>query len=292
MPFIPRPVLHFSANLLYNTVTLLKDFYEMNRAEKQRLRNRFFKSLGPNAAAFAALFNRSEDIGFYIKDREGRIMALNRRNLEICNIRDEWDAIGLKSSDLFPADKAASYMASDHEVLRTGKAACGVVSKYPADDSRRFELRDVHPLRNARGQLIGTVCAYRLTPESESVTDRYRDMRAVSDYIQSHYGEPIGVPQLARLAHMSESTFNRAFHAVFSTSPGRYIITTRLNAARRLLAETRKSLSEIALACGFCDQSHFCRIFRQERGLTPGAYRLKHYSTAVTRPARRPPCGF
>lgn len=242
----------------------------MTKTEKMKLRARFFKLAGPNLEVCAALFDRSEDIGFYIKDLHGRIMALNRRNMEICNIRDEWDAIGMTSADLFSADKAASYMESDREVLKTGKPVRGVISKYPADDSRRFEVRDVYPLRDARGNLIGTVCAYRLTAESESVADRYRNMRAVSDFIQSHYGESICLEDLAHLVHMSESTFTRAFHEVFSTTPGHYIITTRLNAARKLLEETEKTLSEIALECGFSDQSHFCRIFRKERKMTPG----------------------
>ena len=248
----------------------------MTKTEKQTLRKRFFRRAGPNIAAFAALFNLSEDIGFYIKDVKGRIIALNRRNLEICNIRDEWDAVGMRSSDLFPDDKAASYMESDLAVLKTGKPVRGVISKYPADNSRRFELRDVYPLRDARGKLVGTACAYRLTPESDSTADRYRNMKAVSDWIQLHYMEHIDVPRLSRLAGMSESTLMRAFHDVFSTTPWKYVTTTRLNAARKLLETTEKNLLEIALECGFNDQSHFCRTFRNERKMSPGVYRTLH----------------
>ena len=248
----------------------------MTKAEKIAFRRRFFKLGGPNLQVCAALFDRSDDVGFYIKDREGRIVALNRRNLEICNIADEWDAVGMRSSDLFPADKAASYMESDLEVLRTGKPLVGVVSQYPADDSRRCEIRDVYPLRNASGKLIGTICAYRLTRESAAEADRYQNIRQVSDYIQCHYGERIGMSQLVRVARMSESSLARAFKRVFSTTPGRYLVITRLNAARKLLEETDKTLSEIAVECGFTDQSHFCHAFKVERRMTPGDYRSRH----------------
>ena len=248
----------------------------MTKTEKKKLRAQFLKAAGVNAEAFAELFDLSDDLGFYIKDREGRIIWLNRRNREICNIRDEWDAIGMKSSDLFPSDKAASYMETDREVLKSKCPVRGVVSKYPADDSRRFELRDVFPLKNASGRVIGTVCAYRLTAETDSVADRYRNVRTISDYIQDHYSETLTISSLAARAGMSESSFVRAFHAVFSLSPGRYITITRLNAARRLLEDSDSLLSEIALECGFCDQSHFCRVFKAMRGLTPGEYRRRH----------------
>lgn len=251
----------------------------MTKAEKIAFRRRFFKLGGPNLEACAALFDRSDDVGFYIKDREGRIVALNRRNLEICNIADEWDAVGMRSSDLFSADKAASYMESDLEVLRTGNPVLGVVSQYPADDSRCCEVRDVYPLMNAKGQLIGTICAYRLISDSATDANRYKNLRGVSDFIQKHYGERIEMKHLIRMAHMSESSFTRAFKKIFSTTPGRYIVITRLNAARRLLEETDKTLSEIAGECGFVDQSHFCHLFKAERKMTPGDYRLAHRRT-------------
>lgn len=251
----------------------------MTKAEKIAFRRRFFKLGGPNLEACAMLFNRSNDVGFYIKDKDGRIVALNRRNLEICNIADELDAVGMRSCDLFSADKAASYMESDRDVMRTGKPLRDVVSQYPADDSRRFELRDVYPLRSASGKLIGTMCAYQLTSESDMSTDRYRNLRDVSDYIQRHYGEHIGIEQLIRVARMSESSLTRAFKKVFSTTPGRYLVITRLNAARKLLEETDKTLSEIAQDCGFNDQSHFCHVFKADRKMTPSEYRQNHWNS-------------
>ncbi len=245
-------------------------------AKKKKLQDDFFKAAGPNVRALAELFELSNDIGFYIKDVHGRIMAINRRNCEICNIRDAWDAIGLRSSDLFPKIKADSYMANDREVLRTGRPIRSRLNPYPSDDSRNFELTDIQPLRDARGRLIGTACAYLLTPESDVPPSRYSNMRGVSDYIQEHYAEPITVGRLAAYAKMSESTLNRAFREVFAVTPGKYVTITRLNAARRLLEETDKKLPEIALECGFCDQSHFCRTFKGNRGMTPVQYRNLH----------------
>ena len=91
----------------------------MRKANKRRLRDRFFKEIGPNAEIFKAMFDSAPLLCIYMKDAEGRIMALNRRNCDVCNIKDEWDAIGLKSSESFPSPYAEDYMAIDREVLET-----------------------------------------------------------------------------------------------------------------------------------------------------------------------------
>ncbi len=248
----------------------------MTKAAKRKLRERFFEAAGPNAMTFAALFDVSDDLCFYMKDVEGRIMAINRRNRDVCNIKDEWDAVGLRSTDLFPPAFAEDYMALDREVLESGHPVLKRVTTYPADNSRRFMVSDVYPLRDTAGNLIGTARVYRLTSETAVDADRYRHMRDVMDFIQEHYAEKISIKALAASAKMSISTFRRSFEAVFDVPPGRYVTAIRLNAARRMLEETDTLVSDIAQECGFCDQSHFTKAFLRERGVSPGEYRRRH----------------
>ncbi len=85
---------------------------------------------------------------------------------------------------------------------------------------------------------------------------------------------------------MSKSTFKRTFTRLFEVSPGQYLLRVRLNAARRLLETTDKLISDIALECGFYDQSHFSRLFQRARGLTPGAYRRAHARRREKKEAR------
>lgn len=65
--------------------------------------------------------------------------------------------------------------------------------------------------------------------------------------------------------------FARQFRAVYGTSPYRYSVMRRLEAARRELRQARP-LAETALAAGFADQAHFTRVFRAAFGMTPGRY--------------------
>ena len=67
----------------------------MKKSERRMMQSAFLKKAGPNAATLKAMMDTLSDVGFYMKDTEGRIMALNRRNCELCNIHDEMDAIGL-----------------------------------------------------------------------------------------------------------------------------------------------------------------------------------------------------
>ena len=249
----------------------------MTKADKERLRAQFFKELGANAEVFKAMFDEAPLLCFYMKDAEGRIMALNRRNCDVCNIKDEWDAIGLTSRELFPSPYADDYMALDREALTTGKPVLKRVTQYPADRSMNFMISDVYPLRNARGKIIGTARAYRLSSDNGGGTLRYGQVRTVSKFIEEHYAEDIRLERLVSISGLSKNSFIRTFASVFNMTPWQYLTTIRLNAVRKLLETTDKLLADIAAETGFFDQSHLTRVFKKERGMTPGAYRRRHH---------------
>ena len=81
---------------------------------------------------------------------------------------------------------------------------------------------------------------------------------------------------MSAMANTSPTNFRRQFTRTFGISPGRHVTTIRLNAARRLLETTDKLVSEIAVEAGFWDQSHLTKLFKRERGVTPGEYRRSH----------------
>ncbi len=64
----------------------------------------------------------------------------------------------------------------------------------------------------------------------------------------------------------------RHFRAVFCTSPYNYLVMRRLDHARRLLRDS-DAIADVAVACGFADQSHLTRQFRRAFGMTPGRWR-------------------
>jgi AraC family transcriptional regulator len=100
-----------------------------------------------------------------------------------------------------------------------------------------------------------------------------RQLRLVMDHIDAHLDTEIAVTDLAEVAGLSEAHFARAFKQTAGVSPHKFITERRLERAKRLLADTPESLTQIALACGFADPAHFSRTFTQAFGVTPSAMR-------------------
>ena len=78
---------------------------------------------------------------------------------------------------------------------------------------------------------------------------------------------------IAEACGLSVSHFSRAFRKSTGSAPHAWLQQARVEHAMTLLRQRGQSLSEIALACGFVDQSHFTRVFTQRVGLTPGSWR-------------------
>ena len=97
--------------------------------------------------------------------------------------------------------------------------------------------------------------------------------RKVLAHIDSHIAGPIRVGELSALIQRSEAHFSRAFKNTFGAPPHAFVIRRRVELAARCMLETDSCLSEIALRCGFTDQAHLCKQFREATGQTPGAWR-------------------
>ncbi|HET7238839.1 MAG TPA: helix-turn-helix domain-containing protein, partial [Terrimicrobiaceae bacterium] len=98
-------------------------------------------------------------------------------------------------------------------------------------------------------------------------------LRRITDWMAEHMAEEFSLARLAEQAGMSEFHFNRLFKRATGVPPSQYQIKLRMDAARRLLRETRKSVITIAIEVGYSNPSHFARLFRKETGLSPTDYR-------------------
>ncbi len=100
-------------------------------------------------------------------------------------------------------------------------------------------------------------------------------LKRAKSLFESHLCGGIGVEQVARACDLSLSHYSHAFRTSIGLSPHSWRIHRRVEAAREMM-RTRESLSEIALACGFSDQSHLTRQFRRATGVPPKAWRRIH----------------
>ncbi|MDR1024218.1 MAG: helix-turn-helix domain-containing protein [Treponema sp.] len=98
-------------------------------------------------------------------------------------------------------------------------------------------------------------------------------LRKVERYLQENYHRKVSLKEVADMSGLSAPYFSTIFKEEMGENFSSYLNQLRVEAASRLLRETSQSLSEIAGACGFEDQSWFSKIFKSYTGLSPGKYR-------------------
>ncbi len=112
------------------------------------------------------------------------------------------------------------------------------------------------------------------TPHAESV---YK----IVQYIQKNYRHKIELQDIADHLHMTKSYLCRFFKKETGDTIVNYINRVRINNSKLLLADTKVPLAEVALLCGFEDQSYFTKVFRGFVGVTPLKYRERRRSLKI-----------
>jgi AraC family transcriptional regulator len=102
---------------------------------------------------------------------------------------------------------------------------------------------------------------------------RPHQVRRVTDYMKGHLDEAIGLQQLADLLQLSRFHFCTAFRKATGFSPHQWLVRIRMEHARQMLADSRLTITEIALAVGYQTPSSFAQAFRAATGTTPTEYR-------------------
>jgi len=93
------------------------------------------------------------------------------------------------------------------------------------------------------------------------------------DLLHGNFNTSLNLVQLAETVGVHPTHLARTFKKHYQTTVGEYIRQLRLDWATKQLSDTDDSISEIALAAGFYDQSHFSHLFKQHTGLTPAEFR-------------------
>lgn len=93
------------------------------------------------------------------------------------------------------------------------------------------------------------------------------------DFLEAHFSDAVRLAMIAEAVDMHPTHLAREFRKHFECTIGDYIRRRRVDYVRRQLEISDASLVDIALAAGFCDQSHLSRTFKRITGITPAEYR-------------------
>ena len=102
-----------------------------------------------------------------------------------------------------------------------------------------------------------------------------RSLRRLEEYVHDNLAQPISLAELSSIAGLSKRHFLRAFQESVGSTPYHYVLSLRINEAKRRLSETEDSITDVALATGFSHAQHFSTSFRKATGLTPSSFRQR-----------------
>jgi transcriptional regulator GlxA family with amidase domain len=129
---------------------------------------------------------------------------------------------------------------------------------------------------------------------SRAAEEMNRRMLRARDAMDRTYAQPLDVPQLARIAHVSEAHFIRTFRVTFGETPHRYLQRRRVERAMFLLRATDRSVTDVCFDVGFTSLGTFSRTFRDIVHESPSDYRRRAngpmpvptcFAMAYTRPS-------
>jgi AraC-like DNA-binding protein len=234
------------------------------------------------------LFDALPDVYFYVKDRDSRFVKANEAWLTLHGCSSPQDPVGKSDYDYHPPALAAQYVAEDKQVMRSGKPLrdqAWLVGDYTG--MPQWYLSTKLPLHDEHGRISGIAGILRPFDHAGNAPEEYKRLTPVLEHVVNSYGRRLAVNDLARRAGLSPSQLQREFRRLFNLTVGDYILRLRLLMAQRRLRATTDPVGRIATGCGFYDQAHFARAFKQHTGQTPLEYRRGRSSATGGRPSLR-----
>lgn len=116
--------------------------------------------------------------------------------------------------------------------------------------------------------------------------------RRARDLLRESMSDGVSLQKVAEACRLSRSAFIREFKKSMGAPPHQWLLLQRVERAIELMGSPELSLIDIALSCGFADQSHFTRIFAQKMGVSPGAYRRSRGGASSVSSAQGPAHGY
>jgi PAS domain S-box-containing protein len=224
------------------------------------------------------------DVYFYVKDVESRWQECNSATLTLFNASRKSEVLGKTDWDFYPEEIAREIIQDDRSVIESGRPIVNKLEVIVNETGRLlWVLTTKTPARTRDGRICGVMGLTRPVGTTDLLPEGYRQFSKVIAYVEERYRTSLEVSELARIACLSESQFRKRFVKLFKISPSKFINRIRVQTAAKLLLSSKEPISEIALQCGFCDQSYFTRQFSHFFGLTPKRYRdrLGKRSTAA-----------
>lgn len=212
---------------------------------------------------------RQDDVG------SGNLVLIPPHTLHACNLqgKDNWKykMLFVRSCWVQSLLRCEGLQGTDMQVV---KSFLSPRERYEL--GRRIdELKsNISPLAKETGIISVFLsllnCAGGLGP-GHGPADERPGLKIIRDYLHSHFSEKVTLDQLEKVSGLNKFYIVRLFNSTYNIPPHAYQTLLRINYAKRELRRQRRTV-DIALEAGFCDQSHFIKVFKGYVGTTPELY--------------------
>jgi AraC-like DNA-binding protein len=245
-------------------------------ASGEEARARFLKELG-RPFIYEDLFDAIADTVFFVKDVEGRYVAVNRTLADRTRRANKSELIGLSATEVFPGVLGELIAEQDRAVLMEGRPLHGKLELhlYPGG-VEGWCLTWKEPVLGRDNKIIGLSGISRDLQKLTGPTADMTGMSRIIDHVHRNIDKPLRIGDLAQRAALSAYQLDVRIRGLFGLSIRQYLVRARIELACSRLRHTGQPISRIALDCGYGDQAAFTRQFRKSVGLTPWQYQLHH----------------
>ena len=245
----------------------------LGAARMSSLQERLLSRVDPRIG-FHELFDHVDSVFFFAKDLEGRILFANRQLLHHYGFQKPEDMIGKTDFDFLPRSLAQKYRWDDEKVTGSRQPLIRQVELFLDDKGvPDWYFTTKLPMLAKNGKAIGVMGIIQKFERSHPRFFENKKLSMIINYLNDHYLESIKPRQLSEVSGLSPRNIQRMFRSKLNTTPRDLLAKARILRACDYLRLTDRSLSTIAVDCGFYDQSSFTRNFKKHIGMTPRRYR-------------------
>lgn len=193
-------------------------------------------------------------LGFFVPDD---LICESLADTETTSNHNRCEIAELSASKLVHQDFLAVFFNSMLHYFRS--------DDQPADPIIKLKIKEllIHLVLEGQNKILVSYLNY--VKENKHIS--------LTQVMEANFCYNLQIEEFARLSHRSLSTFKRDFQNHYNTTPGKWLLTKRLDYAASLLITSDSTITQVAFDCGFEDASHFSRVFKEKFNSTPSDYR-------------------
>lgn len=227
----------------------------------------------------AGLFDALPKYLYFVKKADDlSYINANQRFLDMLAL-ERAELVGKQDGELFPDFIAELCNADDRKVVATGAVVRNSIEFIPNKHGLvDWCITNKMPMFDKEGKVIAVAgVSLPFSPGDKGMNPNSEIEPAVS-YVRENFTEKVHIPDLANQVNLSVSSFERHFKKSYHMTVTEYVRHLRVQKGCDLLTRSVEKIADVALDCGYCDQSHFHRDFKRIMNTSPSKYRAQFRS--------------